>query len=175
MDTQRNRYFVQLFAQYQHQVYAYIASLLANWTDADEVMQETSIALWEMFDDFQEGTNFRSWACRIAHYRVLRFREKQRRDRLQFDDELLEQVAATVLEEAEFFDMRRKALEECVDKLQTREKELLSTCYAQGHTIKAAAERLARPAKGVYKALARLRQILFTCVQRKLALQEMGS
>jgi RNA polymerase sigma-70 factor (ECF subfamily) len=175
MDTQRNRCFVQLFAQYQHQVYAYIASLLANWTDADEVMQETSIALWEMFDNFQEGTNFCSWACRIAHYRVLRFREKQRRDRLQFNAKFLEQVAAAVLEEAEFFDVRRNALEECVAQLQTREKELLSACYAQGRTVKAVAEQLARPAKGVYKALARLRQILFTCVKRKLALQEMGS
>src|SRR5262245_27195115 len=69
IDTQRNLRFVRLFAQHEHQVYAYIVSVLANWADADEVMQETSVALWEMFDDFQEGTSFCSWACRIAYFR----------------------------------------------------------------------------------------------------------
>jgi len=70
-DAQRNLRFVRLFAQHEHQVYACIVSALANWSDADEVMQETSVALWEMFDRFQEGTSFTAWACQIAYFRVL--------------------------------------------------------------------------------------------------------
>jgi RNA polymerase sigma-70 factor (ECF subfamily) len=171
IDTKRNLQFVRLFAQHEHQVYAYIVSAMANWADADEVMQETSVALWEMFDQFQEGTSFTSWACRIAYYRILRFREKRQRDRHEFDQEFVETVATTAAEEAEHFEVRRKALGDCVGRLKDRDRELLQTCYADGGTIKQAAEQLDRPAKGVYKALTRIRQLLFDCVQRKLAAQ----
>ncbi len=171
IDAQRNLQFVRLFAQHEHQVYAYIVSVLANWADADEVMQETSVALWEMFDQFQEGTSFTSWACRIAFYRILRFREKRQRDRHEFDNDFVEAVATAAEEEAELFEARRKALGDCVGRLKERDRELLQSCYADGGTIKRAAQKLDRPAKGVYKALARIRQMLFDCVQRKLASQ----
>jgi RNA polymerase sigma-70 factor (ECF subfamily) len=169
IDTARNLRFVRLFAQHEHRIYAYIVSVLANWNDADEVMQETSVALWEMFDDFTEGTSFCSWACRIAYFRILRFREKQQRDRHEFNHEFVEAVAATALEEADSFEFRRKALGGCVEKLRPGDRELLRSCYGEDGTIKGAAERLDRPAKSVYKALARIRQVLFECVQRKLA------
>jgi len=175
IDTQRNLRFVRLFAQHEHQVYAYIVSVLGNWTDADEVMQETSVALWEMFDDFQEGTSFCSWACRIAYFRILRFREKRRRDRHEFNNEFVEAVAATALEEADLFEFRRKALGGCVEKLRPDDRELLRACYADGGTIKNAAEHLERPAKSVYKALARIRQALFDCVQRRLSAEGVKS
>lgn len=170
IDTQRNLRFVRLFAQHEHQVYAYIVSVLANWADADEVMQETSVALWEMFDDFQEGTSFCSWACKIAYFRILRFREKRRRDRHEFNNDFVEAVAATAHEEADRFEDSRRALGGCVERLRPEDRELLRTAYAEGAgTIKNTAELLDRPAKGVYKALTRIRQVLFECVQRKLA------
>jgi RNA polymerase sigma-70 factor (ECF subfamily) len=175
IDTQRNLRFVRLFAQHEHQVYAYIVSVLGNWTDADEVMQQTSVALWEMFGDFEEGTSFCSWACRIAYFRILRFREKRRRDRHEFNNEFVEAVAATAGEEADLFEFRRKALGQCVEKLRPEDRELLRVCYVDGGTIKNAAEQLERPAKSVYKALARIRQVLFACVQRRLSAEGVSS
>ncbi len=165
--------FVRLFARHEHQVYAYIVSVLGDWTDADEVMQETSVALWEMFDEFQLGTSFTAWACRIAYFRILRFRERQSRDRLEFNQEFLEAVAETAREEAETFERRRKALGDCVGRLPPADRELLESCYSEGGTIKRAAERLDRPAKRIYKALARIRQALFDCVQRRLTAEGM--
>jgi RNA polymerase sigma-70 factor (ECF subfamily) len=173
IDSNRNLRFVRLFAQHEHQIYAYIVAVMSNWTDADEVMQETSVALWEMFDDFQEGTSFSSWACKIAYFRILRFREKCRRDRHEFDHTFVEAVAETAQQEAETFETRRKALGMCVEKLRPDDRRLLQLCYAEDGTVKHAAERLARPVKGVYKALARIRQALFACVQRRLAAEGM--
>jgi uncharacterized repeat protein (TIGR01451 family) len=59
-------------------------------------LQETSVALWEMFDEFEEGTNFLGWACRIAYFRILRYREKKKRDRLHFDPEFLDTLGQVV-------------------------------------------------------------------------------
>ena len=73
------------------------------------------------------------------------------------------------------FETRRKALGGCVEKLRPDDRQLLQLCYADGGTIKHAAERLERPVKGVYKALARIRQALLQCVQRRLAAEGVRS
>jgi RNA polymerase sigma-70 factor (ECF subfamily) len=163
---------VQLFAQHEHEIYACIVAVLGNWADADEVMQETSMALWEMFDEFQPGTNFRAWACAIARHRIQRFRQKQARDRHVFSDEFIEAVSQTAQEEAERFESRRKALAQCVDKLAQQDRRLLQLCYAGSESFKHVAEQLGRPVSGVYKALWRIRQALFDCINRTLAADE---
>lgn len=173
-EKDRSLRFVRLFAQHEHQIYAYIVSVLSNWTDADEVMQETSVAIWEMFDDFQEGTSFRHWACRIAYFRILRFRQKRGRDRHEFDHQFVEAVAEAAIEEADSFESRRMALADCLTRLRREDRELLESCYTGGDQIKHVAERLDRPAKSVYKALGRIRQALFECVRRKVAVEERG-
>src|SRR5262249_23278038 len=129
-ELQRNLRFVRLFAQHEHQIYAYIVAAIGNWADADEVMQQTSVALWEMFDRFTEGTSFSGWACQIAYYRILRYRENRRRDRHEFDQEFVEAVAATAHQESDWFESRRKALGDCVARLRPQDRELLQFCYA---------------------------------------------
>src|SRR5262245_34735681 len=96
---ERDARFLRLFAQHQRQIYAYILALVRDWTDADEAMQETSVALWEMFDQYEEGSRFASWACRIAYYRVLRLRQQRRRDRHEFGHEYPEVVVENLLNE----------------------------------------------------------------------------
>ena len=64
--------FIRLFLQNERRIYAFIVSLLPDLTDAEDVLQETSVVLWEKFDQFQPGTNFVSWACKIAHFKVLK-------------------------------------------------------------------------------------------------------
>ena len=49
-------------------------------------MQETAKVCWEKFDQYQPGTEFRAWACRIAYYKALKFRERQKKTPLTFTD-----------------------------------------------------------------------------------------
>ena len=51
--TDRTAEFVGLLLQHQRRIHGYIATMLTNWADADEVLQETSIVLWQKFDEFQ--------------------------------------------------------------------------------------------------------------------------
>lgn len=173
-DAQRTLRFVRLFSQHEHRIYSYIVALLSNWTDADEVMQETSIALWEMFDQFEEGSEFSSWACRVAHFRVLRFRQQRQRDRHEFSDELVEAVDAVASTELDRLEERRMALSGCLDNLSTGDRDLLVKCYGEGAMIKEIASQINRPVNAVYKDLARIRRAIFECVGSKSALPEGG-
>jgi RNA polymerase sigma-70 factor (ECF subfamily) len=154
-------------------VYGYILSLVPNWADADEILQETNIRLWEEFDKFVLGTNFAAWAIRVAHFQVLTWRKKVRRSRLVFDQRVVDAIAAEPSWTDEAFEARQQALGECVSTLPDHSRELLRNCYVRGTKIKDVALRLNRTPAAVYKALERIRETLHSCIQRKLEQQSM--
>src|ERR1700761_39547 len=88
--TNQTSDFVALWTASSRQVYAYILMLLPHWADADEAFQETSRVLWEKFDQFEVGTDFTAWACRIAYFKVLDVRARRQRGPLSFSDEFLD-------------------------------------------------------------------------------------
>ena len=53
-----------------------MTSLLANLDDAEVVMQETSMAMWKKFDQFETGTSFRNWAFQIARFEAMNLNAK---------------------------------------------------------------------------------------------------
>src|SRR5690606_36523035 len=71
--------FLSLYSGCEGWLVAYLMALLGNQADAEEVFQETALALWRSFDDFVPGTNFKRWVKRVAFYRVLAFRKSRRR------------------------------------------------------------------------------------------------
>src|SRR5687767_14761314 len=165
------RQFVRLMTKYERLVYGYILSLVPNWSDADEILQETNVRLWEEFDKFVLGTNFAAWAIRVAHFQVLTWRKQVSRSRLVFDQSVVESLAEEPFWTDEAFDARQQALGDCVSELPDHSRQLLQQCYARGHKIKDVAVRLKRSPAAVYKALERVRVALHTCIERKLAQQ----
>jgi len=167
MDESR-RQFIRLMTAHERLVYGYILSLVPNWADADEILQETNIRLWEEFDKFVLGTNFAAWAIRVAHFQVLTWRKKVSRSRLVFDQRVVDAIAAEPSWTDDAFEARQQALGECVSKLPDSHRELLRNCYVRGTKIKDVAQRLNRTPASVYKALERIRETLHSCIQRKL-------
>jgi RNA polymerase sigma-70 factor (ECF subfamily) len=170
MDESR-RQFVRLITKHERLVYGYILSLVPNWTDADEILQETNVRLWEEFDKFVPGTNFAAWATRVAHFQVLTWRKAVSRSRLVFDQRVIDALAVEPYWTDEVFDARQQALGDCVSELPSHSRELLRHCYVQGTKIKDVALRLKRSPMAVYKSLERIRVTLHSCIQRKLAQQ----
>ena len=159
--------FVRLFAQSQYEIHSYVLTLLHNWADADDVMQATSIVLWRKFDQYEPDTDFVAWACRIAKFEVNNFRRVKGRDRLFFDDSLLESLATVRLSMGEQLQTERELIDDCVAKLKPDDSELIRRCYSQKTvTAKDVAGELGRPTNTVYKALIRIRRTLYECVQR---------
>ena len=161
--------FLQLFAQHQRSVHAYIYSLVPSRVDADDVMQETSLVLWRKWGEFDPNRDFVRWACGIAFHEVLKLRRKAATSRCYFNDELLEQISAEAIRQSDELEGRHVALLSCLSKLGTRDRELIERRYQAKTTARQVASDLDRPASTVYKALARIRGTLFDCVERTLA------
>lgn len=163
---------MRLYAKHHKCIFAFILSLVPKRTNAEDIMQQTSVALWEMFDRYQAGTDFVAWSIRIAKYRILQFRRNQ----THYEMRLKEAAFQAVLDQAGKYikdsDDRIRALEGCLNELKRDDLEIISLRYEKGLTIKKVAEHLNRPMHGMYKVLARIHTHLQLCIQRKLALRE---
>lgn len=167
--------FVRLLTRHERQVYAYILSLVPNWADADEILQETNMRLWDQFERFKSGTDFGAWARTVAHYQVLTFRKRVGRERVHFSQEFVDAVQAEYdAPSKEPPDERRDALANCIEKLSPGQQEMLRRAYNSEHSIKDVAGQLKRPVGAVYKALSRIRRALYDCVSNSLRNEELA-
>ncbi len=158
--------FGRLFVQYQPRIYGLIRSLVVHRADAEDLLQETASVLWRKFDEFQPGSNFLAWAMQVARYQVMYFRQRQKRDVLQFSEKFLDAVGAdTVAESARLGDLQ-ELLDRCMDKLPPADRELFEMHYQSDVTPKSLAEQLGRPLSTVYNSINRIRRVLAECVER---------
>ncbi|MCG8585095.1 MAG: sigma-70 family RNA polymerase sigma factor [Pirellulales bacterium] len=168
MENQNAR-FVELLGQHERQLNAYVLALIPNWADADDIVQQTRIRLWEQFDSYDPSKDFGTWARVIAHYQVLAYRKNARRSSLQLSDQVLDKLADTEMVPSDTGTDRQSYLSECVDEMPEDDRSLLARCYSGEETIKNVAAELGRSFNNVRQTLFRMRQRLFDCVERKLA------
>jgi RNA polymerase sigma-70 factor (ECF subfamily) len=43
-----------------------VSVLVPNLPDAEDIVQQTAVALWEKFDEYDPKLPFTPWACRFA-------------------------------------------------------------------------------------------------------------
>lgn len=157
---------VQLMTAHQGRLYAYVLSLLGDPDQANDVLQETNLVLWRTAGEFQMGSNFRAWAFRIAHFQVMAHRQRQLRDRLVFDDEMLAVLDPAARAVDETYRERQERLTACLEKLPQTHRDLLRQRYADGLSLQAIAGSVRRTANAVAQALFRVRRTLIECVTR---------
>src|SRR3954469_7934827 len=158
-----------LMTRHQRQIFSYIYVLVPNRSDAEDLLQETSLVICEKFHEFRPGTDFVAWACQIAYWRVRYSRQKFARSKVVFDQEIVDVLAKTAGEMADELDERHEALGQCLQRLHPRDRELLLRRYEPGGNVEEAAKRSGRSLQTAYKALARLRKLLMDCVTTRLS------
>jgi len=162
---------VQLMMKNQRKIFAYIMTLVPSRSDAEDILQEASLTICEKFSDFKIGTNFYSWACQIAYWKVRAARKKFATSKVVFNEEVLEVISQTRVELEEELDYRHGALSRCLQKLNERDRRMVLVRYESGHNVKAAAQACGRTIQGAYKALTRIRKNLYDCVNLEVALE----
>lgn len=161
--------FVRELVCHQNSLYAYILTLLPNRDLANDVLQETCIEAWQKAGEFTQGTNFLAWACRIAHFKVLACRRDLGRDRMVFDEQLLEDIAVEAKEQSRQAGEYPNALNDCLDELPEQQRRLILERYGPNGSLRQVAESLGRTPASLAVSLHRVRRVLMECVERKIA------
>ena len=159
---------VTLVTLHQRRIFAYIHALVPDPHDAEDLLQETNLVICEKFHEFKPDTDFVAWACQIAWWRVRAARQKFARSKVVFDDVVMEAVSGTAVTMTAELDARHEALADCLQKLPLRDRQLVLTRYERGAKVVEAAEQSGRSLEAAYKALARIRKLLFDCVTGRI-------
>ncbi len=157
--------FLSLFLRSEREVFRYVAALVPNVTDAEDIVQQTAMALWEKFNAYDPAQPFTPWACRFALNKARQWIERRQRWQALLDHGLAEELAQRRQELQPDFEMRLKHLEGCLRKLPEGQRSLVEGYYYERVGIEALAERSGRSAAATYKMLQRIRQTLQHCVQ----------
>jgi RNA polymerase sigma-70 factor (ECF subfamily) len=169
LSAERQEEFVRLLNEVHGLLLRYVMTLLGNRHDAEDVLQRASVVMWRRFGSFEPGTDFIAWATTVAFYEVRNFQRVTGRCRLEFDDELMETLAAERVQHVRQWCARTEALELCVEKLDTASRALVEAIYTDGtQAIEVARQQGCAP-KTIYNKLNFIRRALAECVQRRLA------
>lgn len=166
-DNRRSPEFVDLLGEHGTQVFSFIRASIRRDHDAEDVYQQTVMAMWEAFGSFQTGSNFRAWACQIAKFRILRYYDSQR-GRRQFSEPMLDLLVESRQEPARA-DERIAALRRCIAHLTAADRQLLQERYMDGSSVNSLADELQRSSQSICNSLRRIRAKLFRCVESQLA------
>ena len=157
----------RLWTVAQPTVSAFVASVVRDFADRDDVLQETAVAVLESFASYDSARPFTAWAIGVARNQIGLYLRKRRRDRHYFDDALVEQLAEAFarIPAAEAGKLRR--LNDCMQGLDGRARQLCDLRYGADLKPAAIADRVGMTANSVAKSLQRIRERLRDCIERK--------
>jgi len=168
-DRARHDQFAELFVRNQSRLYGYILTMVPNLADADELFQQTSLTLWQIWDRYEPGRPFLPWAYGIARNHVRNFLRGRQHRPAMLSEAVLDELAERRLADDALLEQQQNALKLCLEKLLPRQRKLVEQCYAQRGSLRAVAETQGRSVDGLYKAIQRIRAILYDCISRTLA------
>jgi RNA polymerase sigma-70 factor, ECF subfamily len=168
LPAERQEEFVRLLNEAHGLLLRYVMSLLGNRHDAEDVLQRACVVMWRRFGTFEPGTDFVAWATTVAFYEARNFQRVTGHCRLEFDDELLETLAAERVQHVRQWSTRTEALEHCLEKLDGPSRALVETLYTEGTTAVEAARREGCAPKTIYNKINIIRRALAECVQLRL-------
>jgi len=169
-----HRALVPFLMRHERQIFAYIYTLVPHRHDAEDILQETCLTIYDKFAEFTPGTDFMAWAMRIAWWKVRAARQKFARSKVVFNDEVLEVLSNTAQTMVEETSEMQVALAGCLQKLNERDRRLILTRYERGSGVERAALVSGRSLQAAYKALMRLKQVLHDCVLNSLSKEEVA-
>lgn len=160
--------FVADLTDSQPRLFAYILSLLRNADEARDVLQETNLVLWKKLAEFADVKSFEAWSTKIAYFQVLAFRRDRGRDRHEFNDQLLGQVAEAAEEAAGQTNARLRFLNGCIERLPDRQRRLVADRYGKQLAVKDLARTMGKTPAALGMTLYRVRQTLMECIESRL-------
>lgn len=151
----------------QPAVSAFIASVVRDFRDRDDVLQDVAVAVIESFDSYDANSPFIPWAIGVAKRQVGLHLRRRGRDPLVFDDDAVACLAIAFDEEANARSGAFDFLGDCVGLLDGRAKTLIELRYRDDMKPAAIASQNDMTPNSIAKALQRIRDQLRECIERK--------
>jgi RNA polymerase sigma-70 factor, ECF subfamily len=160
----RHARFLALFLASEKEIYRYISALVPSVADAQDLVQQTALALWRKFESYDPRQPFTPWACRFALFEVKEFLRRTRKWQALLEGDLADELVRRRESLTADLDRRLAYLAGCLDKLPSQQRAVIEGYYYERQSVEGLATRTGRSADTIYKSLQRIRQTLLECV-----------
>ena len=157
--------FLSLFLRSEREVFRYVAALVPNVADAEDIVQQTALTLWEKFDAYDPAQPFTPWACRFALNKARQWIDRRQRWQTLLAGGLGEELARRRDELRPELERRLAHLDDCIGKLPEDQRALIEGYYYRRAGIEALAAASDRTVEATYKMLQRVRHALQRCIE----------
>ncbi len=160
--------FLRVFLANEREIFRYVAALVPPTADAQEIVQQTAVVLWEKFDQYDTSRPFAPWACRFALNIARQWMARRQRWKTLLDGGLAQELTLRREQLRPDFDARLEHLDRCLEKLPEKQRFLVDGYYFKQSSVETVAQQARRTVDAVYKALQRIRLQLRECMERSL-------
>ncbi len=158
--------FLRLFLSSERELFRYVAALVPNITDAEEIVQQTAVVLLTKFDQYDVSQPFTPWACRFAINIVNQWAARRQRWQSLLDRGLAEELTRRREELRPRFESHLRHLDVCLEKLPPDQRGIVEAYYFHRKNVTAIAAESKRSVDAVYKVLQRIRSLLRHCIEQ---------
>ncbi len=168
----RNEEFLRHFMANQRKIHAYILMYVPNLSDADDLLQQTAVVLWNKFDSYNSNKSFSGWGIGIARNEILKLQSQKKHARVRFDSEMIHILESKAENLAEKSSQYASFLQHCLKKLDPQKANYLTLRYEKGLAINQIAEEIGKSAHSMYKTIGRIHKQLSDCVRQQIKLEQ---
>ncbi|MFC1763802.1 sigma-70 family RNA polymerase sigma factor [Planctomycetota bacterium] len=159
------------WAQSQPLIAAFIASLVPDFHDADDILQNVAVVTVRKYEQFDPQRSFVAWAIGIAKNEILKYQSKQGKRGL-LDIDAIDSITQVYTEESStIYDTRidlKNAISTCMSRLKGKWKQIMEMHYLREQSAARIAQQLGITRNSVFVSLHRIRIALRDCVNRRL-------
>lgn len=155
-----------LVGRHQAEIWRYVRFLGAGDAQADDVVQDTFLAVLKKPPSCREPAAVRAYLRMIARNAFLASLRKTNRQ-AEFDLDAAEQIWAQT-HPRDGGEERLSALDDCLGQLDGRAKQAIDLAYRENQSRADIAAKLEMSDDGVKSLLRRTRDVLRQCVERKI-------
>ena len=146
---------------------SYIWKMVGNYHDAEDILQKVNSVVWTKRTQWDSSTAFLKWAYRIAFFQVKAHLRDCRRNRLVFDDDVVEALA-TDRPHFKSMDALQEALRKCLERMDRKNRDLLLKRYQEGGSFEDLARSNDHTPNSLSQLLRRLRIKLSDCIGKQI-------
>ncbi|MEZ6126959.1 MAG: RNA polymerase sigma factor [Planctomycetaceae bacterium] len=161
--------FSELYDAHSSELLAFLATRLRSTAEAEEVLQEVWMKVWEKREQFQDGS-FRAWVFQIARTTTVdRVRKVQRRREVgEFEDEQGPADHRATSSEVDDQQEKLQALRDCLKSVGSDFVMVLQRTRLNGESIDSVARELGVKPDTIYTKVHRAKKLLEDCTRQKL-------
>lgn len=169
-DPQKVAEFVGLLTANQNHVYSFIMSLVGNYSDAEDLLQETISVMWSKFHTYEKDSNFKNWAFTIAYNKTRDFKRKSK-SHISFDEEVMQLIQKEAAKELSNVNLYLEILPGCLRELKENDHSLIKSRYFSNMSLVDISREFGYTIDMVRYRLSKVKELLRRCVLRKIVLK----